>query len=96
MPRIHENAVLRDDSRDVRRADVAESLAGGEGHTRGGWERELDIGRSPTNGAIAFVDVLCQPPSALADVDLPSSAARSALSGRPLGDGGAGHPLGSR
>ena len=30
-----------------------------------------------------FLDVLCQPPSALADVDLPSSAARSALSGRP-------------
>ena len=30
--------------------------------------------------AAHFVDVLCQPPSALADVDLPSSAARSALS----------------
>ena len=30
MPRIHENAGRRDDSRDVRRADVAESLAGGE------------------------------------------------------------------
>lgn len=30
VPRIHENAVLRDDDRDVRRADVAVSLAGGE------------------------------------------------------------------
>jgi hypothetical protein len=30
VPRIHQDAILRDDDRDVRRADVAESLAGGD------------------------------------------------------------------
>jgi hypothetical protein len=45
-------------------------------------------------GAIACVDVLCQLPSAIADVGLRSSAARSALRAAPLGDGSAGHPLG--
>ena len=44
--------------------------------------------------ATAFVDVLCQPPGVIADVGLPSSAARSALRARLFGDGGAGHPLG--
>ena len=44
--------------------------------------------------ATAVVDVLCQPPGVIADVGLPSSAARSALRARLFGDGGAGHPLG--
>ena len=59
LPCIRENAVLRDDGRDVRRADAAESLAGGDEQVRRDARAETRIAARAGMRGRRLRDCLC-------------------------------------